>query len=118
TSVRTAQAPITAVMLLEFAANSYYFINDMQNAAYSFFQTLRPDDYVAVVTYDLKTHILTDFTNNKDIVAQALQSLIIPTFSDTDMFDALYETLDRLTRVDGRKYVILIGTGRDTFSKL
>jgi len=118
TSVRTTQAPITAVMLLEFAANSYYVIYDMQNAAYTFFQTLRPNDYVAVVTYDLKTHILTDFTNNKDVVAQALQSLIIPTFSDTDMFDALYETLDRVSRIDGRKYIILIGTGRDTFSKL
>lgn len=118
TSVRTTQAPITAVMLLEFAANSYYVIYDMQNAAYTFFQTLRPNDYVAVVTYDLKTHILTDFTNNKDIVAQALQSLVIPTFSETDMFDALYETLDRVSRIDGRKYIILIGTGRDTFSKL
>jgi Uncharacterized protein encoded in toxicity protection region of plasmid R478, contains von Willebrand factor (vWF) domain len=118
TSVRMTQTPITAVMLLEFAANSYYLINDMQNASYSFFRTLRPDDYVAVVTYDLHTHILTDFTNNKDVIAQALQSLTIPGFSDTDMFDALYETLDRLTRVEGRKYIILIGSGRDTFSKL
>jgi VWFA-related protein len=118
TSVRTTQAPITAVMLLEFAANSYYFINDMQNAAYSFFRTLRPNDYVAVVTYDLKTHILNDFTNNKDLIAQSLQSLTIPGFSDTDMFDALYETLDRTSRIEGRKYIILIGTGRDTFSKL
>ena len=118
TSVRMTQTPITAVMLLEFAANSYYLINDMQNASYSFFRTLRPDDYVAVVTYDLHTHILTDFTNNKDIVAQALQSLIIPGFSDTNVFDALYETLDRLSRIEGRKYIILIGSGRDTFSKL
>ncbi len=118
TSVRTVQTPITAVMLLEFASNSYYLINDMQNASYSFFRSLRPDDYVAVITYDLKTHILTDFTNNKDTVAQALQSLIIPGFSDTDMFDALYETLDRTSRIEGRKYIILIGSGRDTFSKL
>lgn len=118
TDVRMTQTPITAVMLLEFAANSYYLINDMQNASYSFFRTLRPDDYIAVVTYDLRSHILTDFTNNKDVVAQALQSLTIPGFSDTDMFDALYETLDRLTRVEGRKYIILIGSGRDTFSKL
>src|ERR1700730_7173075 len=50
TSVRLAQTPITAVMLLEFAANSYYFINDMQNASFTFFNTLRKDDYVAVVT--------------------------------------------------------------------
>jgi VWFA-related protein len=118
TSVRIAQTPITAVMLLEFAANSYYFIRDMQNASYSFFRSLRPDDYIAVVTYDLRTHILTDFTNNKDLVAQSLQSLIIPGFSDTNLFDALYETLDRTSRIEGRKYIILIGTGRDTFSKL
>ncbi len=117
-SVRIAQTPITAVMLLEFAANSYYFIHDMQNAAVSFFQTLRPDDYIAVVTYDLRTHILTDFTNNKQIVAEALRTLTIPGFSDTDLFDALYETLDRVSRIEGRKYIILIGTGRDTFSKL
>jgi VWFA-related protein len=118
TSVRVAQTPITAVMLLEFAANSYYLINDMQNASYYFFRSLRPNDYVAVVTYDLHTHILTDFTNNKDLVAQSLQSLIIPGFSDTNLFDALYETLDRVSRIEGRKYIILIGSGRDTFSKL
>jgi VWFA-related protein len=118
TSVRTAQTPITAVMLLEFAANSYYFIQDMQNASYSFFRSLRPDDYIAVVTYDLRTHILTDFTNDKNLVGQAIQSLVIPGFSDTNLFDALYETLDRVSRIEGRKYIILIGTGRDTFSKL
>jgi VWFA-related protein len=118
TSLRIAQTPITAVMLLEFASNSYYFIRDMQNASYTFFQSLRKDDYVAVITYDLKTHILTDFTNNKETIAQSLQSLIIPGFSDTNVFDALYETLDRTSRIEGRKYIILIGTGRDTFSKL
>jgi VWFA-related protein len=105
-------------MLLEFAANSWYVINDMQNAAVSFFRSLRPDDYIAVMTYDLRTHILSDFTNNKQVIAESLQSLTIPTFSDTDMFDALYETLDRTSRIEGRKYIILIGTGRDTFSKL
>jgi VWFA-related protein len=117
-NVRMSQTPITAVMLLEFAANSYYLINDMRNASYSFFRTLRPDDYVAVITYDLRTHILSDFTNNKDIVAQSLQTLTIPGFSDTNVFDALYETLDRVSRIEGRKYIVLIGSGRDTFSKL
>jgi VWFA-related protein len=117
-SVKITQTPITAVMLLEFAANNYYLIRDMQNASYSFFRSLRPDDYIAVITFDLRTHILTDFTNNKEIVAQSLQSLRIPGFSDTNTFDALYETLDRVSRIDGRKYIIFIGSGRDTFSKL
>lgn len=117
-TVRIAQTPITAVMLLEFASTSYAYIYDMQNTAVSFFNMLRPDDYVAVITYDLRTHILTDFTNNKGTIANAINSLQIPGFSDTDLFDALYETLDRTSRIQGRKYIILVGSGRDTFSKL
>jgi VWFA-related protein len=39
-------------------------------------------------------------------------------FSETNLFDALYEGLDRLDRIEGRKYIILIASGRDTFSKL
>ncbi len=117
-TVRLAKTPITAVMLLEFAANSYYLINDMQNAAAAFFRTLQPDDYVAVETYDIRPHILTDFTNNREVVAQALSSLVIPAWHETNEFDALYETLDRLSRVEGQKYIILISSGLDTMSRL
>ena len=117
-NVRLTQTPITAVMLLEFASTSWNYIRDMQNSAVGFYHTLRPDDYVAVITYDLRTHILTDFTNNKETLADSLRTLTIPGFSDTNLFDALYETLDRTSRIEGRKYIILIGSGRDTFSKL
>ena len=118
TSVRTTKVPITAVMLLEFAATSWPFIQDMRNASDSFFRTMQPDDYVAVETYDIKPTILTDFTNNKDTIAEALNSLVLPMFHETNEFDALYETLDRLTRIEGHKYIILISSGRDTMSKL
>jgi len=117
-TLRMSKTPITAVMLLEFAANSWAFIQDMQNASASFFRTMQPEDYVAVATYDMRTHILCDFTNDRDVVRQALQSMVIPTFTETNQFDALYETLDRLTRVEGRKYIILISSGRDTMSRL
>jgi len=118
TDVRMQQKPITAVLLLEFAANSWAFIQDMQQSSYVFFRQLRPEDYIAVITYDLRTRILTDFTQDKGITEQALRSLTIPGFSDTNEFDALYETLDRVSRIEGRKYIILISSGRDTFSKL
>lgn len=118
THFQQVKAPITAVLLLEFASNSWYLIDDMRNASYSFFQQLRPDDYVAVVTYDMHTQILTDFTQDKRVVANALNSLTIPLWSETNLFDALYSTLDRLSRVEGRKYIVLISSGRDTFSKI
>ncbi|MFL6429311.1 MAG: VWA domain-containing protein [Acidobacteriaceae bacterium] len=112
------QAPITAVLLCEFAANNYWFIYDMRNAAYAFAQQLHPDDYVAVATFDMHTHILTDFTEDKRLVYESLNSLQIPGFNETNTFDAFYETLDRLSRVDGRKYIIFVGSGIDTFSKI
>ena len=118
THFQQIKAPITAVLLVEFASNNWYFVNDMRTAAYSFAQQLRPDDYVAVVTYDMHTNILTDFTQDKRVVANALNSLTMPMWSETNLFDALYSTLDRLSRVPGRKYIVLISSGRDTFSKI
>jgi VWFA-related protein len=118
TGFQRIQAPITAVLLLEFAAKNYSFIYDMRNAAWTFAQQLKPDDYVAVMTFDMRTQILTDFTQDKRIIYQSLNSLTIPGFSETNVFDALYETLDRLSRIEGRKYIVLIASGRDTFSKI
>src|ERR1700742_794326 len=112
------KAPITAVLLCEFASTNYWFVYDMRNAAYAFAQQLQPDDYIAVVTYDLKTQILTDFTQDKRLVYESLNTLTIPGFKETDMFDAVYTTMDRLSRIEGRKYVVLIGSGYDSLSKI
>ncbi len=115
---KRVEAPITALLICEFAARSYQFIYDMRNAAFAFAQQLRPQDYVALMTYDMKTQIVTDFTQDKLQFEQAIDSLRIPGFSETNMFDALYEGLDRLERIEGRKYIILIASGIDSFSKL
>jgi VWFA-related protein len=105
-------------MICEFAANNYSFIYDMRNAAFAFANQLRPQDYVALMTFDMRTQIQLDFTQDKRQFAQAINSLRVPGFRETNLFDALYEGLDRLERVEGRKYIILIATGVDTFSKL
>lgn len=115
---KRVEAPITALMLCEFASINYNYIIDMQNAAWAFAQQLRPQDYVGLMTFDLRTHIQLDFTQDKRELLNAIQSLIIPGFTDRNLFDALQESLDRLSRIPGRKYIILIASGRDTFSKI
>jgi VWFA-related protein len=115
---KRVEAPITALLLCEFASTNYNFVYDMRNAAWSFAQQLRPQDYVAMMTFDLRTQIVTDFTQDKRQLYNAIGSLIIPGFTDRNLFDALYEAEDRLTRIDGHKYIILIASGRDTFSKI
>jgi VWFA-related protein len=115
---KRVEAPITALMICEFAANNYRYIYDMRNAAFSFAQQLRPQDYVALMTFDMRNQIQLDFTQDKRQLMQAIDSLRMPGFSETNVFDALYEGLDRLERIEGHKYIILIASGRDTFSKL
>ena len=113
-----SEKPITAVLLVEFAATNYYFVYDMLNAAYTFSQQLKPEDYVAVISYDMKPQIVADFTQDKRQVYAALNSLRIPGFSETNLFDALYDTIDRLEGVEGHKYIVLVSSGYDSFSKL
>ena len=115
---QNSNAPITAVLLVEFAANHYRFIYDMLQNAYGFAQALKPNDWVSVISYDMHPEIQQDFTQNKQAVVAALNRLRIPGFRETNEFDALYDTLDRLDRIEGHKYVILISSGVDTFSKL
>ncbi len=113
------EAPITAVLLVEFSAANYgFFLNDVLNASYSFAQSLKKNDWVAVVAYDMRPEILVDFTQDKNAVYSALGRLRIPGFRETNMFDALYDTLDRIEGIEGRKYVILVSSGCDSFSKL
>ena len=113
-----AEAPITAVLLVEFASTNYQFLYDALNASYTFAGGLKKEDWVAVVSYDMRPHILVDFTQDKRAVYGALNQLRIPGFSERNVFDALYDTLDRLDRLEGHKYIILVSTGVDTFSKL
>lgn len=118
TNFNQATAPITAVLLVEFASTNYFFVRDAVIGSYTFAQTLKKDDWVAVISYDMKPQILTDFTQDKGQVMGAISQMTIPGFSETNLFDALYDTLDRLDGIEGRKYVILITTGVDTFSKI
>ena len=92
-------------------------VSDAQ-AAYGFVQTLKPDDYVAVVAYDMRPEILSDFSTDRRETQEALQRLRFPGFSEANLFDALTDTAQRMQDIEGRKAILLISSGVDTFSKL
>jgi VWFA-related protein len=113
-----SEAPITAVLLVEYAATNYSFMIQALQASYTFAESLKKEDWVAVESYDMRPQILVDFTQDKAAIMGGLNQLRIPGFSETNLFDALYDTLDRLDRIEGHKYIILVSTGFDSFSKL
>lgn len=108
--------PITVVMLLEYSgiASSYYASKAATWSA-GFLDELEPRDWVALVTYDLHSTVRVDFTRNRANVRDSLGSLGFPTFREANLFDAVIETLDKLERVNGRKSILLLGTGANTF---
>lgn len=118
TNFQPNTAPITIVILMEFS-NVFgpYLAQLGPYLTYGFTDHLGPNDWVALVTYDLRSHIVVDFTHDKNQVKYAIQTLFIPGFSESNEFDALIDTLDRLKDVQGKKAILLASTGIDTFSK-
>jgi VWFA-related protein len=116
------EAPLTVSLVIEFSNRfeSLYSRTWLQvlELAYGFCSTLKPEDYVAVVAYDIKPEILSDFTTNRMQTNEALHRLTIPAWSEANLFDALTDTADRMSAIEGRKAIVVMSSGIDTFSKL
>ena len=117
-TVTASEAPITAVLLVEFAETNYNFMYDALNASYAFASSLKPEDWVAVVEFDMKEHILVDFTQDKQAIFGALNRLTIPGLSERNLWDAMFDTLDRLDRIPGHKELVVVASGLDTMSHM
>jgi VWFA-related protein len=118
TNFGTEQAPMTTCMLIEFSNKWWPFLALALRYGYGYLQFIQPKDWTAVVSFDLKPQILTDFTQDRSQVRGALDMLRIPGFSETNLYDALAFTLDRMKDIKGRKAILVICSGFDTFSKL
>jgi VWFA-related protein len=116
------EAPMTIALVVEFSNRyqSFYSRTWFQTlqATYGFVQTLTPQDYLAVIAYDLRTEYLSDFTTDRQQTYEAMQRLRIPGFSEMNMFDALVDVAQRMQDIEGRKAIVLVSSGEDTFSKL
>jgi VWFA-related protein len=117
-----SEAPMTICMLIEFSGRFQQFWTqgwyETLQASYGFLATLKQDDNVAVVAYDLRPTILSDFSPDKRRAEEAMSRLRIPGFSESNVFDALTDMASRMSGIEGRKAILLIGTGLDTFSKI
>jgi len=121
-AVTPGEAPLTVSMVIEFSNlfQSYWGPAWYQTLelAWGFASTLKPEDYVAVVAYDIKPEILSDFTTDRSKTHEALQRLQIAAWREANLFDALTDTAERMSGIEGRKAILLVSSGIDTFSKI
>ena len=120
--VDMGEAPLTLALVIEFSNKfqqmySWAWFQTL-DLAWSFASTLKAEDYCAVIAYDIKPEILSDFTTNRQQTQEALHRLTIPAWREANLFDAVTDTADRMSGIEGRKAILLITTGVDTFSKI
>lgn len=119
TNFGPTDAPITMVLLLEFSSRGIYDYIAYLGKYWSQYllPQLKQKDWIALETFDMKTRVEVDFTQDKMAVAQALQRLYFPGFHESNVFDALLETIDNMKDVRGKKSIVVVASGVDTFSK-
>jgi Ca-activated chloride channel homolog len=122
TGFNVGEAPMTICLVVEFSNKFQRYMSwtwgETLQDAYGIVRTLKPEDYLAVIAYDMRPEILSDFSQDRTLAAEALGRLRIPGFSEANLYDTLVFTGERMQDIEGRKAIVLLSTGIDTFSKL
>src|ERR1700682_3842477 len=118
TNFAPSDAPITIVLLLEFSKLGYqFFTYNAVNWAAVFLGNLKANDWVALETFNMRSAVDVDFTHDRNEVLQGLSTLYYPPFIKSNIFDAVSDVLDRIKDVKGKKAVLVLASGIDTFSR-
>jgi VWFA-related protein len=113
---QSVEQPFTVVLLIDVSPSTQFRIEEIQNAAITFVDQLRPADKVMVIAFDESVRVLSEPTNNRNQLRRAIQ---MADFGDgTSLYEAVDNALNRqLARIQGRKAVVLFTDGVDTTSR-
>jgi len=113
---QSVDKPFSVVLMLDTSPSTQFRLEDIQDAAITFVNQLRPDDKVMVVSFNDDIKILSEFTTDRNKLQKAINR------SKTDDGTRLYDAVDmvinqQLSRVSGRKAIVLFTDGVDTTSR-
>jgi VWFA-related protein len=116
----TGDAPFTIVLLMEFNMRGFGYYNYTGiRWADQFLRELRPKDWIALESFSIRPNVEVDFTHDPREIEQALGTMRLPpAFTEANLFDAVADVVDRMQDVKGRKAVLVLASGADTFSRL
>lgn len=112
----TSEKPFTVILLLDTSPSTEYKIDEIRAAATAFVDQLKPQDQVMVIEFDGNVHVLTEATTNRQEIYKGIRK------ADFGGGTSLYEAVDfslrkRLSKIEGRKAIVLFTDGVDTTSK-
>ena len=108
--------PASLVLLMEYSRQSGMFLEEMRNAIDGFLEHAPEGNWYALVTFDRTSNIVVDFTKEKGQIRAALYNLPEPMWNEINSYDAISNIIERMARVSGRRAIVFLGSGFDTFS--
>ncbi len=113
---QSVEQPFTVVLLIDVSPSTQFQMDEIQNAAITFVNQLRPADRVMVIAFDERMRVMTTPTNNRIQLRDAIRRVEFG--NGTSLYDAVERTIEQeLRRVEGRKAVVLFTDGVDTTSR-
>jgi Ca-activated chloride channel family protein len=112
----STEKPFTVALLLDTSGSTFFHLWEIKEAAIAFAKQLRPQDRVLVVTFDRLVMLLTEATNDQNVITETVERNAITGFS-TRLYDAVDLVIKaRLNKIEGRKAIVLFTDGVDTAS--
>ena len=118
--VEVEHLPISMAVLAEYGGR-YQSLNEasadaVTQIAAQFLDEIAEHDDVALWTYDDRLNEVSGFTHDREALRKALSGLPRPRFSELNFYDAFIASLERIRQVQGRRALLVISSGIDTFS--
>ena len=112
-----AEKPFTVALLLDTSASTHFHLSEIREAAIEFAKQLRPQDRVLVVSFNDEVLLLTEATNDLNLIESVIE-VNANSGSSTRLYDAVDLTIrERLNKIKGRKAIVLFTDGVDTSSQ-
>jgi Ca-activated chloride channel family protein len=112
----SVEKPFTVVLMIDTSGSTRFQLEEIQDAAIAFVNQLRADDRVIVVSFDDQVRVLAEATSDRYTLRNAIRET--RTGDGTRLYDAVDMVINQqLSRVSGRKAIVLFTDGVDTTSR-
>ena len=110
----TGEEPLNVVLMLDTSLSTSGVLDDIKKAAREFLKDLRPQDRAMIVTFDWEIKKLSDLTDNRKQLEDAVKHAKVGKYAGTLLNDALMDVATHVLQpIRGRKAIILLSDGED-----
>ena len=103
--------PVTFMLALDGSGSMKRSAAQAQAAAREFVTAMRPEDELGLMLFSDTADLVHPPTKNRDESLMAIDAYT--TTGGTSLYDALYDSLERLAKIEGRRVVVVVTDGRD-----